>query len=308
MSTDRERTSRFSFVKIFSRDPVFGYLLIAPILIWMAATLVLPLFRAIQMSFFDIEFIGQEGEYIGLKNYAVLFGDADFTGSLLRTFFWTGANVVFQTCVAFGTALILDMNFKGRNFIRIWVLLPWVVPVIVLATIWRWMLDPSIGVVNYVLLSSGAISSRIPFIGSVQYAMITAILVNTWRWFPFYAVIILASLQTIPESIYQAAKIDGANILQQFRYITIPSIAPVLTTVILLCALWAANVFDILWLLTQGGPGNSTETLPLFMYQKGFQEYRLSQAATVAVLMFVLLLIFGIVYMRTLGKEQGSQQ
>ena len=160
------------------------------------------------------------------------------------------------------------------------------------------MLDPSLGIVNYVLQISRLIKSPIPFLGSTDYAMISAILVNTWRWFPFYAVMILAALQIIPLVLYDAAKIDGASVFQQFRYITLPSIMPVLVTVILICSLWAANVFDMIWLLTMGGPSNRTQTFPIFIYEKGFQEYKLSQAAAAAVLMFIFLLIYGIIYMK----------
>ncbi len=297
-----------SWRRFLQRDPAFGYLLIAPIAIWMLATLVYPLFRAVHLSFLDVEFIGEEGSFIGLSNYIEVIRSPEFGATLLRTVVWTGLNVIFQTAIAFASALILDMEFKGRNFMRVWVLLPWIVPVIVLAAVWRWVLDPSLGVANYLLVASGLAQSGIPFLGSSELAMISAILVNSWRWFPFYAVIILAGLQTIPGHLYESAKIDGANVLQEFRHITIPTIAPVLTTVILLSSLWAANVFDMLYLLTQGGPGFSTETLPIMIHRMGFQQYRLSQGATVAVLMFLALLVYGIVYMKTIGAKQEEDR
>ena len=268
-------------------DPLFGYLLILPILIWISVTLFYPLLRAIYMSFLNIEFLGERGRFIGWENYARILGDREFRLSFIRTLIWSGANVLLQIILAFFTALVLDLEFKGQKFFRTWILLPWVIPVIVLAMIFRWMLDPSLGVVNYVLQKTNIVSSPIPFLGSVDWVMITTILVNTWRWFPFYAVMILAALQIIPMQLYEAAKIDGASSFQQFCYITLPHIMPVLVTVILICSLWAVNVFDMIWLLTRGGPGNVTQTLPIFIYQKGFQEYRLSQAATAAVFMFI---------------------
>lgn len=285
------------------QDPLFGYLLIAPIFIWIAVTLFYPLLRAIYDSFLNIEFMGEEGNFVGFHNYVRLIHDSEFRGSFIRTLIWTGVNVFFQVFVAFFASVILDLEFKGKRFMRIWILLPWIIPVIVLATIWRWMLDPSLGIVNYVLRVTATISSPIPFLGSTDYAMITAILVNTWRWFPFYAVMILAALQIIPTELYEAAKIDGASFFQQFQHITLPSIMPVLVTVILICSLWAANVFDMLWLLTMGGPGTSTQTFPIYIYQKGFQEYKLSQAATAAVFMFLFLLIYGTIYLRNVTME-----
>jgi len=286
------------------KDPLFGYLLITPIMVWMSAIVFFPLVRAIYNSFLNIEFIGQKGSFIGWRNYIQILGESEFRSAFIRTLIWTGGNVVLQTILAFLAGLILDLEFKGQKFIRIWILLPWVIPVIVLAMMFRWMLDPSLGVVNYVLQKINIISSPIPFLGSVDYAMITAILVNTWRWFPFYAIMILAALQTVPMQLYEAAKIDGASSFQQYCHITLPLISPVLVVVVLICSLWAVNVFDMLWLLTMGGPGNITQTLPIFIYQKGFQEYRLSQAATAAVIFFIFLLIYGMMYLRTLSPEE----
>ena len=273
------------------RDPLFGYILIAPIFIWICVTLFYPLIRAIFTSFMNIEFLGEEGAFVGFGNYIRLVQDVEFRGCFLRTLIWTAS-------------LILDMEFKGKKFLRIWILVSWIIPVIVLATIWRWMLDPSFGIVNYVLKLAHLIKSPIPFLGSTDYAMISAILVNTWRWFPFYAIMILAGLQIIPSMLYEAARIDGASAFQQFRYITLPSIMPILVTVVLICSLWAVNVFDMIWLLTMGGPSNSTQTLPIFIYEKGFQEYKLSQAAAAAVFMFIFLLIYGIIYLRNIDIEK----
>jgi multiple sugar transport system permease protein len=286
------------------RDPLFGYVLIAPIFIWICVTLFYPLVRAIFTSFMNIEYLGEEGVFVGFANYVRLVNDVEFRGCFLRTLIWTAANVFFQILVAFLASLILDMEFKGKKFLRIWILASWIIPVIVLATIWSWMLVPSFGIVNYVLKLAHLIKTPIPFLGSTDYAMISAILVNTWRWFPFYAVMILAGLQIIPSMLYEAAKIDGATTFQQFRYVTLPSIMPILVTVVLICSLWAANVFDMIWLLTMGGPSNSTQTLPIFIYEKGFQEYKLSQAAAAAVFMFIFLLIYGIIYLRNIEIEK----
>jgi len=286
------------------QDPLFGYFLIIPILVWISATLFYPLLRAIYTSFLNIEFLGETGRFIGWDNYARLLGDKEFRLSFVRTLVWSGANVLLQIALAFFAALVLDLEFRGQKFIRNWILLPWVIPVVVLAMIFRWMLDPTLGVVNYVLQNTNAVSSPVPFLGSVDWVMITAIFVNSWRWFPFYAVMILASLQIIPPQLYEAAKIDGASPFQQFCYITLPHIMPVLVPVILICSLWAVNVFDMIWLLTRGGPGNATQTLPIFIYQKGFQEYRLSQAATAAVFMFIFLLVYGTIYLGTVTLEE----
>ncbi len=286
------------------RDPIFGYLLIAPLMLWLSVTLFYPLIRAIIVSMLSINYFGQRGSFVGFANYRRIFQSEDFFMPFWRTIIWTTANVAVQLFLALGTALILDLDFFGKKFLRNWIILPWVIPVMVVSIIWRWMLDPTFGVVNYVMRTVGLFQEPIAFLGTVNLAMITAVLVNSWRWFPFYAITLLASLQTVPQDLYEAARVDGTNIIQRFIYITLPSIAPVMFVVVLISSLWAVNVFDLLWLLTRGGPGTATTTLPIWIYEKAFSEFRLAQASAMAVIMFILLLAYGMLYLRRLSPDE----
>lgn len=286
------------------RDPVFGYILVAPLMLWLVVTLFYPLVRAVVVSFLGIDYFGQSGSFVGFENYARLVRTEDFHMPFLRSLLWTTANVAVQFLLAFGSALVLDMDFFGKKFLRNWIITPWVIPVIVIAVIWRWMLDPTFGVVNFLLQQSGLLSEPIAFLGSVNIAMISAIIINSWRWFPFYAIILLASLQTVPRDLYEAAWVDGARRIQRFVHITVPTIAPVMLVVILISSLWAVNVFDMLWLLTEGGPGSVTTTLPIWIYEKAFSDFRLAQASAMAVLMFLILLVYGSLYLRRLSPDE----
>lgn len=290
-----------------SQDPIFGYLLSAPLVIWVVFTLIYPLVQAVNLSFMNVGFVGSEGSYVGLRNYVGILQSKEFWSSFLKSSVWAGANVSLQVVFAFVMALILNQDFKGERFIRNWIVLPWVLPTIILAIMWRWILDPSFGILNFTLQRIGLTSSPILFLASKDNAMVTTIFINTWRWFPFFGIVILAALQTVPVQLYEAAEIDGASSLQKLFYITLPVILPVLKVIVLIGFLWAINIFDTIWLLTRGGPSDATTTLPIFVYDKGFQDFRISEASTVAVFMFILLLIFGLVYLRRIFAT-GNQE
>jgi multiple sugar transport system permease protein len=198
--------------------------------------------------------------------------------------------------LGFTTALILNQPFKGRGVMRTWVILPWIIPTVVLVIIWRWLLAGGFGVVNHVIAELGIASEAVSFLGDPNISMYAVTVINSWRWFPFIAIIILAGLQRIPRSEYEAARVDGASTLQQFRRITFPYMRPILVLMGLLGILWSLNVFDIIWLSTQGGPGTSTETLAVLIYDIGFKRLAMGEGSAIAVLFFVIMLIFSTVY------------
>lgn len=287
--------------KILSRlekDPYFGLLLIAPILLWVMVTLLYPLIEAITLSVKNIDYAGTNGIFVGLKNYLNVMKQTVFIHSLWTTLVWTVLNVVFQIGIALLGAKILNQDFFGKNFIRNWVIVPWVLPSIVLATLGKWVLDPSLGLVNYFLRTIGLIDTPISFLSDINLALPWVIILNVWRWFPFFTVMFLAALQTVPRELYEAADLEQASGWQKFWYIELPGIAPILRVQTLLCVLWAVNIFDTIWLLTRGGPNYTTTTLPILIYLKAFQEYRISQSSAIAVIMFLILLIGSIIYFK----------
>jgi multiple sugar transport system permease protein len=290
--------------KTYRRSDVFlAYVLVGPLILWLAATILYPLLSAIQLSVLDVKVIGSGGEFVGLANYERILGNERFWAALGRSGVWVISNAVLQTVVAFATALILRQRFPGRSFARIWIILSWIVPTVVVVIIWRWMLGTSGGIVNYLLVALGMTPAPIGFFSTGPGAFASLVFINSWRWFPLTAVILLAGMQSIPEELYEAASVDGASAWQRFRAITLPSLQPVLFVLGLVGTLWSVNVFDIIWLITSGGPSSATTTLPVFIYDTAFKQYNLSRAAAASVLMGVVLLIFAVLFMRFAGPK-----
>jgi multiple sugar transport system permease protein len=183
-------------------------------------------------------------------------------------------------------------------------LIPWIVPVVVTTFIWKWLLNGVYGIINHILLEWGIISSPILWFASVKTALIAAILVNIWIGTPFLALMILAGLQTIPKEEYEASKMDGASVFQEFWHITLPHLSGILFLVILLRSIWTANNFTTMWLLTGGGPGNSTELLSIQVYIKAFASFNFGQGAAIGVFMFLLLLTLSLFYIKSMEQKR----
>ncbi len=274
----------------------FGYLLVGPLVLWLVITIMLPLLYAVYVGFTDAGIIGTEADFIGLENYATVLGDAEFRSAFGRSLIWAVGGAVVQTVLAFATALALNQAFRGRRFARTWIILSWIIPTIVIAILWRWMLNASYGVVNFFVTTLGISEAPIDFLGSPKWALPTVIMINAWRWFPFLALLILAGLQSIPGELYEAAKVDGANATQRFFNITMPQLQPVLYVVGLIGTLWAFQIFDVIWLLTQGGPSGTTQTLPVMIYDRAFNGFAMGEASAISVLLCAFLLIFSVLY------------
>jgi len=273
-------------------DSLLGILLVAPLLLWLTGTILYPLLSAIQTSFQDVGIIGTGGKFVGLDNYRFILTSPDFWSALGRSGLWVLGNAVAQTLAAFIAALILMQHFKGQGIARIWIILSWIVPTVVVVIIWRWLLGTSGGIANYLLVSLGIIPSPIGFFSTARSAFISVIMINSWRWFPLMAVILLAAMQGIPGELYEAAAVDGASSWRRFTNITLPALQPVLFVLGLVGTLWSINVFDIIWLATGGGPSSATKTLPVYIYDMAFKGYRLSRASAASVIMGILLLLF----------------
>ncbi|MCD6189686.1 MAG: sugar ABC transporter permease [Thermococcus sp.] len=289
------------------KDPTFGLLLVLPLLLWVAVTLLYPAVDAVRISFSNVRYVGLPIKYVGLTNFKHVLSEREFWDSVIRTVIWSVSNVALQLVGSLGVALVLNQEYKGKEFIRNWIILPWVLPTIVLAIVWKWILDPTHGVANYILIRLGIVERPIEFLSSTTWTLPTAILLNCWRWIPYFSVIVLAALQTVPKELHEAAAIDGASRWKRFTHITLPFISPVLKVIALNSLLWSANIFDTIWLLTRGGPLDHTTTLPIYIYSKAFRSFRFSEAAA-AILMFLGLLLLVIIYLRILFKEEGAQR
>lgn len=287
----------------FENDNALAALLVSPSVLWMLAIVGYPLFLVFLFSVQDqATFTG--GGFVGFDNYLLILGRADFWASVAKTAAWTVGNIVLILPIGVLVALLLDSRFFGRNFFRSWVLLPWMFPIVVTVLMWQWILNPVAGVMNHALLAVGIIDQPVSFFDSGTSAMIVVILVNVWRWTPFMAVVTLAALQTIPKQYYEAARIDGASGAQMTWNITLPLIRPTLGNTVFILLIWLFNMFPPLWLMTKGGPVDATTTLPLMVYKRGLEQFRMSEAATISVLLLVLFVIpLALVYF---GRVQSS--
>lgn len=291
-----------------SRRTLVGYLYVAPLMLWLALTIAYPLLSTVVLSLQDIRIIGTEGSFVGLDQYRAIFASDTFWSSTGRSLIWVLGNGLVQTLAAFIAALLLREAFPGVRIARVWIILSWIVPTVVVVIIWRWMLSASGGIVNYALVSLGVAERPIGFFSTSTSAFASVVLINAWRMFPFMTVIMLAGLMRIPEELYESAAVDGANAWQKFWYITLPGLQPVLFVIGLLGTLMSFNTFDVIWLLTGGGPAGGTTTLPVLIYDTAFKQYRLSRAAAMSVVTGVLLLVFALTFIRLMSPRTEGQE
>jgi multiple sugar transport system permease protein len=253
------------------------------------------------MSFRDVRIVGSEGPWVGLDNYAKVLTDPAFWRASWLSFVWVAANAVLQTVLALAAALILHQKFPGVRIARTWIVLSWIVPTVVVVMIWRWLFSTSGGVVNPGLMGLGITDRPVGFFATPWTAFATLVFINSWRWFPFIALMMLAGLTRIPTDLHEAARVDGAGPWKRFTRITWPLLAPTLTVLLVIGTLLSFNVFDVIWLMTAGGPAGGTRTLPVLIYETAFRGYRISEAATIAVLATVFLMAFAVFATRRLA-------
>lgn len=267
-----------------------GWLLLAPALIILSIVTVAPLVETVWLSFTDKEItsLPQEVHFIGLENYSWALTDPDFIDSLWRTLYFTVASVGLETLIAVAVALFLDLEFRGRNLLRILIFLPWAVPTIVNAIMWRLIFHPEYGSFNAALMQIGIIDSYRSWLGDPDLAMNMIVLADVWKNYPLIAFVVLAALQTIPGELYDAARVDGATAWQRFRNVTLPGILAPLLVVVVLRTIESFRVFDIIYVMTRGGPADMTKTASFFVYKEYFAYLRAGSGASYAVIIALI--------------------
>ena len=240
---------------------------------------------------------------MGADNYIKLLTGKAFWNSLGVTLIWTVGTLTLQIVFGVGMALLLHQNIWFRSLARSLVLFPYFLSTVVAVLVWRWLFNDLYGAMNHGLMQIGVLDMPLDWLGSMPNAMIGVILVGAWKFFPFVVIAVLARLQTIPEHLYEAAKIDGAGAIARFWDVTLPQLRNVLVVIVLLRAIWDFKEFDLLYLLTGGGPVTSTQTLSLLVYQEAFGLNQMGQAAAYSVGMMLVMLVFMVVYIRRTGKE-----
>jgi multiple sugar transport system permease protein len=251
-----------------------------------------PLASTVWLSLRDELPIFLISRFVGLAHYGALWSDQRFWRSLANTGYLTLISVSLEILLGLGAALLLQRAFPARGLVRALVLTPWFIPTVVAARLWEWMYNPQFGLVNFLLVQSGLFGHGLNWLGHPTLALHAAILADVWKTMPFAALLLLAGLQTIPQDVYRAARVDGANMGQAFWRITLPLLAPVLGVALLFRVLDALRVFDVVYVLTGGGPANSTETLSIYAYRLSFQTLQFGLGAAVAVA--IVALVFGV--------------
>lgn len=277
---------------------IISYLYVLPVLIVISLLILFPTFWSIWMSL-HVKTAGGEAIFAGLRNFKELLSSGIFISSVIKTIIFTFTAVFFKLIIGMAAALILNRNFRGRNLIRSWLFIPWTIPLFSVGLLFLWLFRMS-GGMNIMLSEAGL--PPIFWLGP-DNAMLSVIISNIWKGFPFFMIGILAGLQVIPKELYEAAAIDGASGLQQFRYITLPCLRDVILIVCILSTLWTFAQFDIIFVLTGGGPGTTTETLPLLVYKTAFGRYNIAMGYAIAVLSLPLFLFFIFWLVRLVRKE-----
>jgi multiple sugar transport system permease protein len=254
-----------------------------------------PAYYAVQLSFFDADSFISTPTWVGLENYKLVLADQEFWAALMRGVIFAGTAISLQIILGIGFALVLDSAIPGKAILRGITVLPYLLPTVIVALIFQWMLDDHIGILT-VLLENLGVEEAAAWANSPFWSMVLVIFVSVWLWTPFVTVCFLAGLQSVPEEMYEAAKVDGANAWLRFWHITLPQLRSVLIVVLLLRAIWMFNKFDIVWLLTGGGPMQGTEHLPILAYRKAFDAFEVGVGAAISTISFLILSVAILVF------------
>jgi multiple sugar transport system permease protein len=234
----------------------------------------------------------KERGFVALANYAAALKDEVFWISLKNTLVWIVGVISLQFALGFVSALLLNREFWWRGIARSLILIPWVTPSVITALMWRWMYDGNHGVINDLLVRVGILDRYFPWLANNATALPAVMVALMWQGFPFFCIMILAGLQAIPESLLEAAEVDGAGPIRRFLWVTLPLLMPVILTALILRIIWVANSLDIIYVMTGGGPGYSTYTLPVYAYLKAYKALDFGYSAAIAMFLTVLLIIF----------------
>ena len=291
------------------RTDLFPYTLVTPALAVTILIIFFPIIQTATMSLFNyVIWKPKDNRFIGLGNYLQALQDEVFWISLRNTLIWIVGVVVLQLLLGFATALLLNRDFKWRGLARSLILIPWVTPSVITALMWRWMYDGNNGVINDLLVRIGFLKSYFPWLANSFTALPAIMIALMWQGFPFFAIMILAGLQAIPKSLYEAAEVDGATTWQKFARITLPMLVPILFTSILLRVIWVANSMDVIYVMTGGGPGYATHTLPVYSFIRAYKALDFGYASTIAIfLTFLLIAIVAGYVIRVLRSQEAMR-
>ncbi len=283
------------------REARLGLIFVIPSLVVIFAVTFFPIFRTFLLSLYryNLKF-PHLVRFIGFKNYILVFQDSYFWNSLKVTLTFTIVAVSFETVLGMLVALVMNMNFKGRGFVRAAALVPWAIPTVASAQMWRMMYSDQFGVINDVLKRLHLINDYINFIGKQPYAFWAMVFADVWKTTPFMALLILAGLQSIPPQLYEAARVDGASRWKQFWSITLPLVRPSLMVALLFRTIDTIKAFDIAYVLTNGGPASSTELLTLYNFKVMIQQMNFGKGSAISILIFAFTMLIAFIFIKLL--------
>jgi len=291
--------------RFFTRESKLAYLLLLPAVVVVLGFMVYPLVYVLLMSVNRTNRLGWLNGFVGLVNYATVLGDAEFWRVTGRSLLWTGLAVLVKTFLGMAIALLLNVEYRGRKIARMLFIAPWASPVPISVLLWSWVYNPQFGLLNHTLKITGIWLNPPIWLGYPTSGFIAAIWVDIWLGVPFMALVFLSGMQSIPEDQYESARLDGVSAFQSFIYITLPSIKRILQIATLLSALWTFNDFNAVYILTGGGPVNSTDLLITSIYKNAFVYAHFDRAAVMAVITFIILTAISVVYARFYFKEEA---
>lgn len=285
----------------FESEKAAAGLLVAPSVLILLLVAVYPVLAVTWLSLRRRMLIFGIDEFVGLSNFVFMFRDARFWNALSNTAYFTVLSVGFEFLLGLALALGLNRAFPGRGLLRAAILIPWAIPTVVSAKLWAWLFTPGYGLINYLLDRPD-----VDWLGAPKLAIHAAVLVDVWKTTPFVALLLLAGLQVIPEDLYKAARVDGASSWRMFREITLPLLAPAIAVTLLFRTLDAFRVFDAVYVLTGGGPANTTETLSIYAYKVLFSTLQFGYGSALSLATFLCVLAISVLYMKMLSKSGGS--
>ena len=303
----RTRTSRPARRQgaVLENERLLAALLLAPTVLLLGLFIAYPFVMGVWLALSDTS-VGNVGHFVGAKNFIKAFNDSIFRTAFWNTVWYTAWATVFKLVLGMWLALLLNRNFRGKRLVRASMLLPFIVPTVLSTFAWRWMFDPTFSVLNWLLYRTGFIVNKLPFLSDGVYGMWCAIAVNTWRGMPFFAITLLAGLQTINHDLHEAASLDGANGWKRFWNVTWPLLKPVTLVVVVFSVIQTFSDFQLIYVLTGGGPANSTHLIATYAYQIGVATGLLGEGAAISLFMLPVLFIVVWVQLRYLRRLENA--
>jgi multiple sugar transport system permease protein len=283
------------FTRFLESERLLAALLLAPTVVLLGTFIAYPFVMGVWLSLSNTS-VGNVGEFVGLKNFVKAWNDSIFRTAFWNTSVYTFWATIFKLALGMWLALLLNRHFRGKRLVRASMLLPFIVPTVLSTFAWRWMFDPTFSVLNWTLYKTGFIVTKLPFLSDGTWAMSCAILINTWRGMPFFAITLLAGLQTINPDLHEAASLDGANAWRRFWHVTWPLLKPVTLVVVVFSIIQTFSDFQLIYVLTGGGPANSTHLLATYAYQIGVATGLLGEGAAIS--LFMLPVLFVVVWLQ----------